>query len=233
MDYVPAPFWRRAVARLIDLAICLPLTFACLIVVIPVTLILAPFMSDDAWAAFAAFLCYFLAYALVEYFLLRRRSGQTLGKGLLGLRVVSEGNPDDTLAMQGVSARSALLRMAVLIGPFVATLALYYATYDSTRDGEGLTPAADVMFYVWMAVLAGCAIAALVDRNGRRGLHDRAARTRVVRTARRGIAARDFKMLVPGKVTMETSTPVVTLTKGDPAPTADTSRGVDPFTKRP
>lgn len=230
MDYVPAPFWRRVVARLIDLAICLPLTFACLIVVIPVTLVLAPFMSDDAWASLAAFLCYFLAYALVEYFLLRRRSGQTLGKGLLGLRVVSEGNPDDTLAMQGVSARSALLRMAVLIGPFVATLALYYATYDSSDD-EGLTGASDAMFYVWMAVLAGCAIAALADRRGRRGLHDRAARTRVVRTARRGIAARDFKMLVPGKVTVETRTPVVTLTKGDPAPT-DSSGGVDPFTKR-
>lgn len=228
-SYVPAPFWRRVAARFIDLSICLPLTFACLIVVVPLTLILAPFMSDDAWASFAAFLCYFTAYALVEYFLLRRRSGQTLGKGLLGLRVVPNhasrdttrevahaavaGTPGSPPDAQAITARSALLRMAVLIGPFVASLAVYYATYDSTSD-DGLTPAADALLYFWLAVLAGCAITAIIDRTSHRGAHDRLAGTRVVRTTRRGINLRkDLKMLVPGKVTMEPTTPTVILTK--------------------
>lgn len=232
MDYVPAPFWRRLIARFIDLAICVPLTFACLIVVVPLTLILAPFMSDDAWSSFAAFLCYFMAYALVEYFLLRRRSGQTLGKGLLGLRVVPAASTNDTAATQGVSARSALARMGVLIGPFVLTLALYYATYDSTRDDDGLTPAADVAFYGWLLVLAACALTAALDRTTRRGLHDRASGTRVVRTTRRGVSASDFKMLVPGKVTMESYTPAVTLTKGGDATTPATPPGADPFTHK-
>lgn len=232
--YTPAPLWRRAAARVIDLGVCVPLTFACLLVVFPVTAILIPFMSDDAWSSLAAFLCYFSAFALVEYFLLRRRSGQTLGKGLMGLRVIPEptqpiqptqfaqssvvtGAPVGITASSaqgtaaGISARSALLRMGTLIGPLMATIAVFYIAYEPELDGPAETGDAIATFFlvIWLLTIAASTVAALVDRNTRRGIHDRVAGTRVVRAPRRGIKAReDFKMLVPGRVNLEKQSPL-------------------------
>lgn len=213
-DYTPAPYWRRLVARIIDLTIAFPLTFLAAIPIALVFAIAIPFMSDDAWASMVAFSAYATAYSLIEYFLLRRRSGQTLGKGLLGLRVVPAGNPSDTLAVPGLSARSALIRMGVIIGPFLAALGFYYATYDSINDTE--TPIADAFLYLWLLTLLVSTITALADRRAHRTLHDAAASTRVVRAPRRGINMReDFQMLVPGKVNMEKNPPVAYDDRGD------------------
>lgn len=154
-------------------------------------------------------MCFVVAYVLIEYFLLRRRSGQTLGKGLLGLRVISlDGTPHGA-----VSARSGLLRMAFLIGPFILSTAVFYITYEAATETSD-SAAYDALLVLWMAVIVATAIAALADRSRHRGLHDLLAGTRVVRTQPRGIdLGRDLKMLVPGKVNLEKDAPVVNLTK--------------------
>lgn len=211
MEFMPAPFWRRVVARTIDMLVCIPLTF---IAAIPLVILLLPLLlitSDDAASSLGAFLCFFVAYTLVEYFLLRRRSGQTLGKGLLGLRVLDTADTDGTGA---ISARTALLRMLVLMGPLMGGLAMYYITYDEEL-GTSESALAEWLVQLWAWSLVVSALVALVDRNARRGLHDLTARTRVVRAQRRGIDMReDLKMLVPGKVSLEKHTPPpVILTK--------------------
>ena len=212
VEFAPAPFWRRLVARTIDLLVCVPLTF---IAAIPLTLVLFPLtfvMAEDAWSSMGAFLCFVVAYALVEYFLLRRRSGQTLGKGLLGLRVLDAADRDGTGSISGASA---LRRMLVLIGPLLAALAAFYLTYDSST-GTSDSAVADLLVWLWVIVLAACAVAAIVDRRTHRGLHDTVSGTRVVRAERRGIALKeDLKMMVPGRVSLEKRPPAapVTLTK--------------------
>lgn len=230
--FVPAPFWRRLLARLIDFAIAVPITF---LAIVPVFLVLLPVLllaEDDAASDIAtsvgAFTCFVIAYALIEYFLLRRRSGQTLGKGLLGLRVVPAGVADqaaDRLAVpyavtrdgraSAISGLSALVRMLIVTGPFLLSIALFYAT--SGADAEDPTPLADAVLYLWIGSLLVSTVTVLADRGGRRGLHDMAARTRVVRTQRRGVDVRsDLRMLVPGRVSLEKDSPTVTLWKQDP-----------------
>lgn len=210
-EFIPAPFWRRLVARSLDLLVCVPLTF---IAIVPVALVMLPLMllgSEDAVSSLGAFACFLIAYVLVEYFLLRRRSGQTLGKGLLGLRVIDAGDTDGS---HPITARSALLRMLVLIGPLMVALAGFYLTYDSAT-GTSTSAAVDALLWVWVAVLGICTVTALMDRRSRRGLHDTVSGTRVVRAQRRGVDLRkDLAMLVPGRVSLEKHPPsAVTLTK--------------------
>jgi uncharacterized RDD family membrane protein YckC len=92
----PAPFWRRLVARLIDFAIALPLAF---VLVIPVVIIMAPVWLglsgsgiDDwenrIWGPVGGSVCLFLSFVVLELFLLVNRSGQTLGKGLMRIKVI-------------------------------------------------------------------------------------------------------------------------------------------------
>lgn len=114
MHVESAPFWRRLLARLADLIFALALTF---LLVIPVGLLMFPFVplaDRDLWAVVAAATCYFLAYIALESFLLVRRRGQTLDKGLMGLRVI---------ALRGASPEvrlgAALSRLLVLFLPFV------------------------------------------------------------------------------------------------------------------
>lgn len=226
--FVPAPFWRRLLARLIDFAIAVPITF---VAIVPVFVVMLPVLllaEGDAATSVGAFTCFLIAYALIEYFLLRRRSGQTLGKGLLGLRVVPAGVADqaaDRLAVpyavtkggrtSAISGLSALIRMLVVTGPFLLSIAIFYATNGA--DAEDPTPLADAVLYVWIGSLLVSTITVLVDRGGRRGLHDMAARTRVVRTQRRGVALKaDLRMLVPGRVDLEKDSPTVTLWKENP-----------------
>ena len=110
---MPGGFWRRIAARLIDLLFATLLAF---VLVIPVTLAFLPvaFVLDatghtDAWGTFGAGVCLFLAFVCMEWLLLVRRQGQTLGKGLMGLRVVRNDN-------SALSLRSwpAVLRLAIL-----------------------------------------------------------------------------------------------------------------------
>lgn len=81
--FVPAPFWRRLVARSIDLTVCFGLTFVAVIPLVIPTLILSIVIGEDRATSLGAFACFVLAYVAVEYYLLRRRGGQTLGKGAL------------------------------------------------------------------------------------------------------------------------------------------------------
>jgi uncharacterized RDD family membrane protein YckC len=91
-----APFWRRLVARLIDFAIALPLAF---VLVLPIVVVLAPVWialgrsgiddwEDRVWGPIGASVCLFLSFIALELFLLVNRQGQTLGKGLVRIRVV-------------------------------------------------------------------------------------------------------------------------------------------------
>jgi uncharacterized RDD family membrane protein YckC len=92
----PAPFWRRLLARLIDFAIALPLAF---LLVIPVVIIMAPVWLglsgsgiDDwenrIWGPIGGSVCLFLSFVVLELFLLVNRNGQTLGKGLMRIKVI-------------------------------------------------------------------------------------------------------------------------------------------------
>ncbi len=91
-----APFWRRLVARIIDFAIALPLAF---VLVVPVVVVLAPIWmglshsgiddwQDRLWGPIGGSACLFLAFVALELFLLVNRQGQTLGKGLMRIRVI-------------------------------------------------------------------------------------------------------------------------------------------------
>jgi len=75
MHFQPAPFWRRLLARLLDLVFSMVLAF---ILVIPVTLIALPFMplmGPDSWGPIGGITCLALAYVVLESFLLVRRQG--------------------------------------------------------------------------------------------------------------------------------------------------------------
>ena len=92
--FVPASFWRRFAARTIDFFVCMALTFVAVIPLVIPALILYPIIGEDKATSLMAFLAFVIAYVAIEYFLLRRRGGQTLGKGLLGLRVLDANDPD-------------------------------------------------------------------------------------------------------------------------------------------
>ncbi len=116
-DMTDAPFGRRLAARLLDLLFALPLTF---VMLIPVTIVMLPVLlalDEDSAAydiaiAIGASAAYFLAYVALEWFLLVGREGQTLGKGLLGLRAVSSSD-------RPLHLGPALVRLVVLLAPFV------------------------------------------------------------------------------------------------------------------
>lgn len=201
MDSMPAPFLRRLAARGIDAVVAVPVAFIACLPAGVLAVLLQLVVSDDAATSIGAGLAVFLSVAAIEYFLLRRRGGQTLGKGLLGLKVVPADGSSDR-----VSARAALTRMSILVGPLIGGLVAYLARGESERDTPG---GADEIFYaLWFAVLSVCALTALLDRAHHRGAHDRAAGTRVVCAPRRGVKiAEDVRMLLPGKVSFK-KTPV-------------------------
>jgi uncharacterized RDD family membrane protein YckC len=190
MHFEPAPFWRRLLARLLDLIFALALTF---ILVIPVVLLMFPFVplvDQDLWATIAAGACYFLAYIALEFFLLVRRGGQTLGKGLMGLRVVSSGSG----AISNVMVPAALARLVVLFVPFVL---LSVAGGDPGSTVKGLMGNLAIV-----ALLVSLVLAALPVLY-RRALHDYLSNTRVVTAPKRKVAFReDVRMMLPGKIDM-------------------------------
>ena len=167
----PAPLWRRVVARLIDVAVAVPLSF---VFVLPVAVVMFPIYiwlerGGSAWEAtldIGAWACIFLAFVAIEWLLLVRRDGQTLGKGLMGLRVIRDDKRAEVLPWG-----SGFLRMLVLIG-------LNYS------------PAAVI---AWPANLL-----VAVCNPRRKMLHDFAAGTRVVVAPKRPVDLKaDFMMAMP------------------------------------
>ncbi|MEV0355514.1 RDD family protein [Nocardia sp. NPDC050697] len=190
MTHEPAPFFRRLAARILDLAFCLLLTFA---VAIPVGLVVVPVAvvageaSEDVVLGLGAWLCYFLAYVGLEVFLLMRRDGQTLGKGLLGLRVVPAGE----WARPRLAPGPATARMLIIFLPFVfMSLAGSYPESE-LLDGIALAGVFASLVSLVLAMLPG----------RRRALHDLASGSRVVRAPRRKIELKkDLLMTLPGRV---------------------------------
>ena len=90
------PFWRRLAARVLDLLFALALTFVLVVPVGLVTFAVSPLFEREPLIQFGVLVCYFLAYVGLEFFLLLRRDGQTLGKGFemlanIGLLVIIAG----------------------------------------------------------------------------------------------------------------------------------------------
>ncbi len=189
-----APFGRRLAARILDLLFALALTF---VMVIPVGIVFVPLSlavdegsaAYDALIATAASLAYFLAYVALEWFLLVRRDGQTLGKGLMGLRVVPTGTGPLTL-------RSAFVRLAILLVPFVM--------FSVAGSDDGADTVWDFLAYLGLFTIMASLVLAALRRNHRRTVHDLAASSRVVTASKRGINLRaDLPMMVPRKVSFE------------------------------
>ncbi|MFC8047826.1 RDD family protein [Nocardia sp. NPDC057353] len=190
MNYEPAPFLRRLAARILDLAFCLVLTFA---VAIPVGLVIIPAAAatggtfKDVVLTLGAWGCYFIAYVGLEVFLLMRRGGQTLGKGLLGLRVVPAGE----WARPRLAPGPATIRMLIIFLPFV-----FMSLSGSYPESGILDAVALAGFFVSLVSLV---LAMLPGR--RRAAHDLAAGSRVIRAPRRKIELKkDLLMTLPGRV---------------------------------
>jgi uncharacterized RDD family membrane protein YckC len=190
----PAPFFRRLAARLLDLVFCLLLTFVLavpvavvLVLLSPVVAVVAPDSAYDVGFAVAV-ICYFVTYVGLEVFLLVRRDGQTLGKGLLGLRVVpSSGRPLEKLRLP-----PALARMLVIFMPFV-----FMSMAGGNPESAGLNALASVGALTLLASL----VLAAIPRTMRRTLHDLVAGSRVVRASVRQIDwKQDVRMALPGKL---------------------------------
>jgi uncharacterized RDD family membrane protein YckC len=190
----PAPFFRRLAARLLDLAFCLLLTFilvipvaVVLVLLSPVVAVIAPNSAYDVGFAVAV-LCYFVTYVGLEVFLLVRRDGQTLGKGLLGLRVVP--SSDRPPAKLGLPA--ALARMLIIFMPFV---------FMSMAGGSPGSAVLDLLASAGLLTLLVSLVLAAIPSTMRRTLHDLVAGSRVVRASVRRIDwKQDVRMALPGKV---------------------------------
>ncbi|WP_214406835.1 RDD family protein [Pseudonocardia lacus] len=192
MPYRPAPFPRRLAARLIDLAFSLVLTFA---LVIPFSLVLVlvrptlePLLGRQGLITVFVVVCYFLAYVGMEVYLLARRGGQTLGKGLMGLRVVvaADARPP------AVALGAATVRMLLIFMPFVLMSAAGADPDVGWLDSLAVVGALSLLASLLLAGFGGAR---------RRAVHDLAAGTRVVRADKRGVDLRqDLRMMVPGRV---------------------------------
>jgi uncharacterized RDD family membrane protein YckC len=190
VSLVPAPFPRRLAARVIDLLFALVMTFVVAVPVAVVVGLLTPALGDGLWWGLAAAFCYFLAYVGLEVLLLVRRDGQTLGKGLMGLRVVPADAGADTRPPLRVGP--AALRMLLIFLPFVLGSAAGGARGDRTLDAlAGLG---------FLTLVVSLVLAALPTQR-RQALHDLAGRTRVVVAPKRRIHwQQDLRLALPGRV---------------------------------
>ena len=191
-----APFWRRLAARLIDLALAIPLTF---LVVIPVSLITflpAALVFDRGSGAYnialnlTVALCFSIAFVLLEWFLLVRRDGQTLGKGLMGLRVrAARRNAPLTVV-------SSLVRLLILLVPFALM-----SIAGESGDEPVVTNGWDTLAYIGFLALLASLLMAAIPVKQRRTLHDLAGGSRVVLAPKRAIRLKqDVRMMIPGRV---------------------------------
>lgn len=192
MPLQPAPFFRRLFARLIDLVLALVLTFVIAIPVGIVYALTAPLLGDGLWLAFAVAFCYFLAYVGLEVYLLVRRDGQTLGKGLMGLRVVPAEADTDLRAPLVIG--QATVRMLLIFLPFVLASAA-----GGAPGNDLLNALASLAFLTFLISL----VLAVVPTRRKQTVHDLLGRTRVVTAPKRRIEwQQDVRMMVPGKVDM-------------------------------
>ena len=192
MSLQPAPFFRRLAARLIDLAFALLATFVIGIPVGVVYALTAGLLGEGAWLALLVAVCYFLAYVGLEVFLLVRRDGQTLGKGLVGLQVV-RADAQDELRTPLVIGQAAL-RMLLIFLPFVLA---------SAAGGSPGNALLDALASLGFLTLLISLVLAAVPTTRKRTLHDLLGRTRVVTAPKRRIEwQQDVRMMVPGKVDM-------------------------------
>ncbi|ABS03721.1 RDD family protein [Kineococcus radiotolerans] len=185
---ITAPFFRRLAARLIDLGFALVLTFALAVVVGLISGLVTAFsggLDEDGLAiALLVWLCYFLAYVALEWFLVVNRGGQTLGKGLMGIRVVRASGT-------GVAPASSFVRLFVFFIPF------FFASQAGGSTSAGWEALATIGFLWSTATL----IMVCIRPGGRRGVHDYLSGTRVVLAPRRKVNLRkDIPMMVPRRV---------------------------------
>lgn len=112
-------------------------------------------VRPSAWLTFLAAICYFLVYVGLEVHLLACRDGQTLGKGLMDLRVV----PADTgseLHVPLVVGQDAV-RMLLIFLPFVLAAAAGGAPGDRLLDALA---SIGFLALLTIVVLAACPPAA-------------------------------------------------------------------------
>lgn len=176
-----APLGPRLLARLLDVVLSLALTFALAVPLTVVYLVVAAVVGPSPGLLTGlAGLAYLVAFVLLEWVALVRRGGQSLGKGLVGLAVVSDG------AGAALPPGQALVRVAVLFAPFALIVA--------ARDGTGSL--VEVLAVVGaFATVGSLGLAALP---GHRSIHDRAALSRVVPAERRAVSLReDLALLRP------------------------------------
>ncbi len=192
MPLQSAPFFRRLAARLIDLVLALVLTFVIAIPVAIVYALTAQLLGDGLWLVLTIAFCYFLAYVGLEVYLLVRRDGQTLGKGLLGLRVVPADS--ETEARAPLMIGQAVVRMLLIFLPFVLA--------SAAGGAPGNAPLNALASLGFLTLLVSLGLAAVPTRR-KLTLHDFLGRTRVVTAPKRRIDwQQDVRMMVPGKVNM-------------------------------
>lgn len=190
MPLQPAPFFRRLAARVIDLLFALVMTFVIALPVAVVVALLTPLLGQGLWWSVTGAFCFFLAYVGLEVFLLVRRDGQTLGKGLMGLRVV----PADA---------DTELRAPLLVGPAVARMLLIFLpfVFASAAGGAPGDRVLDAVASLGFLTLFVSLVLTAVPTRRRRTLHDLVGRTRVVTATKRPIEwQQDVRMMVPGRI---------------------------------
>ncbi|GEM29019.1 hypothetical protein NN3_00260 [Nocardia neocaledoniensis NBRC 108232] len=200
MPHHSAPFWRRLTARLIDLIVCLSLTFLLAVPATPLILVAVAIVGEkhkDSVYTVAAWACYFTAYIGLEVFMLVRRDGQTIGKGLLGLRVI----PADPWARPRLESGPAAWRMLIIFLPFFFT-----SVSGSYPESATLNIVALIAFG---SFLVSCVLA-LIPANDRRAIHDLTIGTRVIRAPKRKVELKkDLMMALPGRIDFEKHNPPV------------------------
>ncbi|GAB2938270.1 hypothetical protein GCM10027047_38440 [Rhodococcus aerolatus] len=176
-----APLGPRLLARLLDVALGLALTLVLAVPLTVVYLVAAAVVGPSAGLRDAlAGLAYLVGFVLLEWVALVRRGGQSVGKGLLGLAVVTD------RAGTALPPGQALGRVAVLFAPFVLIVV--------ARDGAGTL--VEVLAVVGAFATVGSLLLAALP--GHRALHDRAALSRVVPAGRRAVSLRaDLALLRP------------------------------------
>ncbi len=190
MPLQPAPFFRRLAARVIDMLVALAMTFLIAMPVAIVVALLTPLLGRGLWWSITGAFCFFLAYVGLEVFLLVRRDGQTLGKGLMGLRVV----PADA---------DAGLRAPLLVGPAVARMLVIFLpfVFASAAGGAPGNRVLDAVASLGFLTLFGSLVLMAVPTRRRQTLHDLIGRTRVVTAPKRPIEwQQDVRMMVPGTI---------------------------------
>lgn len=163
----PAPVLLQMRARLIDWLLATPIA---LVVGVGLGLVLRSIGLDEVAADTVGLtLGMVFGYVVVETVLLAQQDGQTVGKRVVGLRVVRA----DGAGAPGVARL--LVRVVALMGLFVVAGSVSFAADGGDQALLGTT----LVRFWWVGVMASVVVA-FIDRTAHRSLHDRVAGTRVV-----------------------------------------------------